>query len=174
MLLRQEVERRKLIIIRKLLGLGLAEINGQTLDQLTLTQLEGILIASLQVLRKNNAKAINNFDVEPVVSFDPKKARIQRLNSKLRYADVVVQIPRQAKAIDELKPTTAPDERYELFEDYVIGIWRYKRAEDKQFVWEEAEKCVSKQGMKSRFQYAPFVTSTIICSRKCCAISIDK
>ncbi|MDZ4541640.1 hypothetical protein ORM88_04145 [Bacillus cereus] len=62
MLLRQEVERRKLIIIRKLLGLGLAEINGQTLDPLTLMQLEGILIASLQVLEgKNNAKAINNF-----------------------------------------------------------------------------------------------------------------
>ncbi|MEB9439088.1 hypothetical protein [Bacillus cereus] len=62
MLLRQEVERRKLIIIRKLLGLGLAEINGQTLDQLTLTQLEGILIAGLQVLEgKNNAKTINNF-----------------------------------------------------------------------------------------------------------------
>ncbi|KMP13708.1 hypothetical protein NSB31_05510 [Bacillus cereus] len=62
MLLRQEVERRKLIIIRKLLGLGLTEINGQTLDQLTLAQLEGILIASLQVLEgKNNAKAINNF-----------------------------------------------------------------------------------------------------------------
>ncbi|MFL0489209.1 hypothetical protein ACH0CQ_06060 [Bacillus sp. 179-I 2A5 NHS] len=62
MLLRQEVERRKLIIIRKLMGLGLAEINGQTLDQLTLTQLEGILIASLQVLEgKNNAKTINNF-----------------------------------------------------------------------------------------------------------------
>ncbi|MFT4407933.1 hypothetical protein HP573_01495 [Bacillus cereus] len=60
MLLRQEVEHRKLIIIRKLLGL--AEINGQTLDQLTLTQLEGILIASLQVLEgQNNAKTINNF-----------------------------------------------------------------------------------------------------------------
>lgn len=62
MLLRQEVERRKLAIIRKLLGLGLAEINGETLDQLTLTQLEGILIASLQVLEgQNNAKTINNF-----------------------------------------------------------------------------------------------------------------
>ncbi|HDX9609134.1 TPA: hypothetical protein ROY01_000097 [Bacillus toyonensis] len=62
MLLRQEVERRKLVIICKLLGLGLSEINGQTLDQLTLTQLEGILIASLQVLEgKNNAKTINNF-----------------------------------------------------------------------------------------------------------------
>ncbi len=100
-------------------------------------------------------KQLTIFDVEPVVSFDPKKAHIHRLNSKLRYTDVFVQIPRQAKAIDELKPTTAPDERYELFEDYTIGIWRYKRAEDKRFVWEEAEKmCVSKQGMKkSRFQY---------------------
>ncbi|EEM70274.1 hypothetical protein bthur0009_35570 [Bacillus thuringiensis serovar andalousiensis BGSC 4AW1] len=78
--------------------------------------------------------------MEPVVSFNPKKAHIHRLNSKLRYTDMVVQIPRQAKAIDELKPTTAPDERYELFEDYTIGIWRYKRAEDKHFVWEEAEE----------------------------------
>lgn len=50
MLLRQEVERRKLAIIRKLLRLGLTEINVKTLDQLTLTQLEEILIASLQVL----------------------------------------------------------------------------------------------------------------------------
>lgn len=85
-------------------------------------------------------KQLTIFDVEPVVSFDSKKAHIHRLNSKLRYADVVVQIPRQAKAIDELKPTTAPDERYELFEDYVIGIWRYKRLEDKEFVWEKAEE----------------------------------
>ncbi|PFK34419.1 hypothetical protein [Bacillus cereus] len=61
MLLRQEVERRKLIIIRKLLGLGLAEINGQPLDQLILTQLEGISIVSLQVLEgSNNAQATNN------------------------------------------------------------------------------------------------------------------
>lgn len=74
------------------------------------------------------------------MSFDPKKAHIHRLNSRLRFADVIVQIPRQAKAINELKPTTAPDERYELFEDYTIGIWRYKRAEDKQFDWEEAER----------------------------------
>ncbi|MDM5235492.1 hypothetical protein QUF83_04545 [Bacillus cereus] len=53
MLLRQEVERRKLAIIRKLLRLGLTEINGKTLDHLTLTQLEEILIASLQVLEGN-------------------------------------------------------------------------------------------------------------------------
>ncbi|RAN86701.1 cell division protein SepF [Bacillus sp. SRB_28] len=85
-------------------------------------------------------KQLTIFDGEPVVSFDSKKATIHRLNSQLRYADVVVQIPRQAKAIDELKPTKAPDESYELFEDYAIGIWRYKRAEDKQLVWEEAEE----------------------------------
>ncbi|PDZ49167.1 cell division protein SepF [Bacillus sp. AFS094611] len=84
-------------------------------------------------------KQLTIFDVESVVSFDPKKAHIHRLNSKLRYADMVVQIPRQAKASDELKPTTAADERYELFEDYAIGIWRYKRVEDKNFEWEEAE-----------------------------------
>ncbi|EOO79304.1 MULTISPECIES: hypothetical protein [Bacillus cereus group] len=61
MLLRQEVERRKLAIIRKLLGFGLSEINGRTLDQLTLTQLEGVLIASLQVLEgTHDAKATNN------------------------------------------------------------------------------------------------------------------
>lgn len=61
MLLRQEVERRNLLIIRKLLSLGLSEINGKTLDQLTLTQLEGILKTGLQVLEgKSNAKAVNN------------------------------------------------------------------------------------------------------------------
>ncbi|WP_018764096.1 hypothetical protein [Bacillus sp. 105MF] len=86
------------------------------------------------------SKQLTIFDVEPVFSFDPKKAHIHRLNSKLRYADIVVQIPQQAKAIDELKPTAAPDDRYELFEEYAIGIWRYKRAEDKQFDWEEAEQ----------------------------------
>ncbi|PEI43788.1 hypothetical protein [Bacillus pseudomycoides] len=61
MLLRQEVERRRLLIIRKLLGLGLTEINGQTLDKLTLTQLEGILKTGLQVLEeKDNVKAVNH------------------------------------------------------------------------------------------------------------------
>ncbi|EEM09991.1 hypothetical protein bmyco0003_31250 [Bacillus pseudomycoides] len=66
------------------------------------------------------------------------------MNSQVRFADVVVQIPRQARAVDELKPTTAPSEKYELFEDYTIGIWRYKRAEDKQFEWEKAEELCKK------------------------------
>lgn len=71
-------------------------------------------------------KQLTIFDVESVVSFDSKKAHIHRLNSKLRYTDVIVQIPRQAKVIGGLKPTIAPDECYKLVEDYAIGIWRYK------------------------------------------------
>ncbi len=35
-------------------------------------------------------KQLTIFDVESVVAFDPKKAHIHRLNSKLRYTDLVV------------------------------------------------------------------------------------
>ncbi|MGZ9782487.1 cell division protein SepF [Bacillus pseudomycoides] len=84
-------------------------------------------------------KQLTIFDVESVIAFDPKKAHIQRLNSKV-FTDVVVQVPHQVKAVDELRPTTSPNDRYELFEEYAISIWRYKRAGDKRFDWEEAEE----------------------------------
>lgn len=80
------------------------------------------------------------FDVEPVTAFDTKKADVRRLNSKVRYTDIIVQIPSKAKAIDELPKTTAPDDCYELFEEYTLGIWRYKRVENNQFDWEQAEE----------------------------------
>lgn len=99
-------------------------------------------------------KQLTIFDVEPVVSFDPKKAHIQRLNSKLQYADVVVQIPRQAKAIDELKPTIAPDERYELFEYHVIGIVANERRINNLYGNKRKKRYVNEQGIvKSRLQY---------------------
>ncbi|MCM3736238.1 cell division protein SepF [Bacillus cytotoxicus] len=85
-------------------------------------------------------KQLTIFDVEPVSQFDIKRAQVQYANSQVRYTDVMVQIPRRAKAIDELKPTTAYDAKYELFEDYTIRIWRYKRAEDQRFGWEKAEE----------------------------------
>ncbi|EJQ72142.1 hypothetical protein [Bacillus mycoides] len=85
-------------------------------------------------------KQLTIFDVEPVVAFDTEKAHIHRLNSKVRFTDVVVQVPKQVRATDELKPTTAPNDQYELFEEYTIGIWRFKRVEDKQFDWDEAEE----------------------------------
>jgi hypothetical protein len=75
-------------------------------------------------------KQLTIFDVEPVVAFDTEKAHIHRLNSKVRFTDVVVQVPNQVRATDELKPTTAPNDQYELFEEYTIGIWRFKRVEE--------------------------------------------
>ncbi|MDM5036154.1 cell division protein SepF [Bacillus cereus] len=80
------------------------------------------------------------FDVEPVTVFDIKKTNVRRVNSKVRFTDIIVQIPSKAKAIDELPKTTAPDDCYELFEEYTLGIWRYKRVEDKGFDWERAEE----------------------------------
>lgn len=80
------------------------------------------------------------FDVEPVTVFDIKKANVRRVNSKVRFTDIIVQIPSKAKAIDELPKTTAPDDCYELFEEYTLGIWRHKRVEDKGFDWERAEE----------------------------------
>ncbi|MCA1042939.1 cell division protein SepF [Bacillus toyonensis] len=90
-------------------------------------------------------KQLTIFDVEPVTAFDIKKANVRRANSKVRYTDIIVQIPSKAKAIDELPKTTAPDDCYELFEEYTLGIWRYKRVEDKEYDWERAEtlcRCV--------------------------------
>jgi hypothetical protein len=50
-----------------------------------------------------------------VAAFNPEKAYINRLNSKVRYTDIVVQISNNARAIDELAKSTASDDRYELF-----------------------------------------------------------
>lgn len=99
-------------------------------------------------------KQLTIFDVEPVVSFDLNKANVHRLNSKLRFVDVVVQIPRQAKAIDELKPTTAPDDRYELFEEYAIGFGVINELRINNLSGKKRKKCVGEQGIvKSQFRY---------------------
>lgn len=72
--------------------------------------------------------------------FNSEKSYIKRTNTGVCFTDIVVQIPSNAKSIDELPKTTAPDDRYELFEEYTIGIWRYKRTEKNEFNWEEAEQ----------------------------------
>ncbi|WP_242292796.1 cell division protein SepF [Bacillus cereus group sp. BfR-BA-01441] len=80
-----------------------------------------------------------------VAAFNPEKAYIKRLNSKVRYTDIVVQISNNVRAIDELAKSTASDDRYELFEEFTLGIWLYKRVKDKGYDWERAEtlcRCV--------------------------------
>ncbi|HDT6575753.1 cell division protein SepF [Bacillus cereus] len=86
-------------------------------------------------------RQLNMFEVEPtLMQFDASKARVKRGVGKVTYADVRVAIPRHAKSTDELPRTTSPDERYETFEQYTMGIWRFQRAMDKRFQWEAAEE----------------------------------
>ena len=41
---------------------------------------------------------------------------------------------------DELPRTTKQDDRYDIFEQYVMAIWRFQRAVDKFFNWDTAEE----------------------------------
>ncbi|ARJ20083.1 cell division protein SepF [Bacillus mycoides] len=86
-------------------------------------------------------KQLNIFDVEPAIcQFDVMKANVKRGNGRTTYADVRVQVPKDAKCTDELPRTTKQDDRYETFEQYVIAIWRFQRALDKLFNWDAAEE----------------------------------
>ncbi|PED84331.1 cell division protein SepF [Bacillus pseudomycoides] len=86
-------------------------------------------------------KQLNIFDIEPeIVQFDISKANVKRGTGRVTYADVRVQVPKNAKCTDELPRKTTPDHRYEMFEQYAMGIWRFQRAMDNLFNWEAAEE----------------------------------
>ncbi|WP_243523710.1 cell division protein SepF [Bacillus pseudomycoides] len=86
-------------------------------------------------------KQLNIFDVEPdIIQFDVSKANVKRGTGKITYTDVRVLVPKKAKCTDELPRKIEPDDRYELFEDYAMGIWRFQRGRDKLFNWEAAEE----------------------------------
>ncbi|MFD0768840.1 cell division protein SepF [Bacillus sp. CGMCC 1.60114] len=87
------------------------------------------------------AKQLNIFDVEPeIMQFDISKATVKRGTGNITYTDVRVQIPSVAKSTDELPRTTKQDDRYEIFEEHAIGIWRFNREHDSSFNWEAAEE----------------------------------
>lgn len=95
-------------------------------------------------------KQLNIFDVEPsVIQFDVKKASVKRNKNKITYADIRVIIPKNAKCTEELPKTTKQDDRYEMFEQYTMAIWRFQRALDKLFDWESAvELCKAARDRK--------------------------
>ncbi|MFJ6189431.1 cell division protein SepF [Bacillus thuringiensis] len=87
------------------------------------------------------AKQLNIFDVEPAIyEFDVMKANVKKGTGRNTYADVRVQVPKNAKCMDELPRTTKQDDRYDIFEQYVMAIWRFQRAVDKFFDWDTAEE----------------------------------
>ncbi|QWI46699.1 cell division protein SepF [Bacillus mycoides] len=86
-------------------------------------------------------KQLNIFDVEPAIcEFDVMKANVKKGTGRTTYADVRVQVPKNAKCTDELPRETKPDPRYETFEEYAIAIWRFQRSLDSLFNWETAEE----------------------------------
>ncbi|MGH0585634.1 cell division protein SepF [Bacillus mycoides] len=86
-------------------------------------------------------KQLNIFDVEPdICQFDVMKANVKKGTGRTTYADVRVQVPKNAKCTDELPRKTEPDPRYETFEEYAIAIWRFQRSLDRLFNWETAEE----------------------------------
>ncbi|MEN1934219.1 cell division protein SepF [Paenibacillus sp. 102] len=86
-------------------------------------------------------KQLNIFDVDPeIIQFDVTKANVKKGIGRVTYTDVRVQIPKIAKCTDELPRTTNPDDRYEIFEQYAMAIWRFQRGLGKLFNWEAAEE----------------------------------
>ncbi|PGC12925.1 cell division protein SepF [Bacillus wiedmannii] len=86
-------------------------------------------------------KQLNIFDVEPeICQFDVMKANVKRGTGRTTYADVRVHVPKNAKCADELPRTTKQDDRYDVFEQYVMAIWRFQRAVDRLFNWDTAEE----------------------------------
>ena len=57
-------------------------------------------------------------------------------------------VPKNAKCTDELPRTTKQDDRYDIFEQYVMAIWRFQRAVDKFSIGIQLKNCVRQQGIK--------------------------
>ncbi|MED1564399.1 cell division protein SepF [Bacillus paramycoides] len=86
-------------------------------------------------------KQLNIFDVEPAIcEFDVRKANMKKGTGRVTYVDVRVRVPKNAKGTDELPRTTKQDDRYDIFEQYTMAIWRFQRTVDKLFNWETAEE----------------------------------
>ncbi|MDP7979113.1 cell division protein SepF [Bacillus multifaciens] len=87
------------------------------------------------------AKQLNIFEVEPnIMEFDVTKAKVKRRTGNITYTDVCVVVPRNARSTDELPKTTKADDRYEVFEEHAVAIWRFNREKDNAFSWEAAEE----------------------------------
>lgn len=71
--------------------------------------------------------------------FEISNANIRYLNSKVRYCELLVMVPKSVKSIEEVKPSIEHDEQYELFELYTEGIWLFEHARQKSYKWEQAE-----------------------------------
>ncbi len=82
--------------------------------------------------------------------FDVSKGNIKFTNTKKKFIELKVKVPILAKSLNELKPSTDYDEEYELYLEYVQGIWLFYHSRDTNFSYEEAEiKCKESRDTQS-------------------------
>ncbi|EJR72837.1 hypothetical protein IK9_05612 [Bacillus cereus VD166] len=86
---------------------------------------------------------INLFDEQCIYEIcDISKGNIKFTNIKKKFIELKVKVPMLAKSLNELEPSTDYDEAYELYLEYVQGIWLFYHSRDNTFSYEQAEiKC---------------------------------
>lgn len=92
----------------------------------------------------NTTAAIKNTKVidvtEQAQPFDIRNAHAKHLPGRVGFADVLAIIPCDVWSSDELPRSVRQDNHFDMYIDYVTALWRYRRAQDKKYHWDEAEE----------------------------------
>ncbi|WP_426952823.1 cell division protein SepF [Bacillus mycoides] len=92
----------------------------------------------------NTTAAVKNTKVidvsEQAQPFDIKESHAKYLPGRVGFADVLAIIPCDVWSSDELPRSVRQDNHFDMYIDYVTALWRYRRAQDKSFFWDEAEE----------------------------------
>ncbi|MCZ6942599.1 cell division protein SepF [Bacillus mycoides] len=92
----------------------------------------------------NTTAVIKNTKVMDVTEqtqpFDINESHAKHLPGRVGFADVLAIIPCDVWSSDELPRSVRQDNHFDMYIDYVTALWRYRRAQDKNFFWDEAEE----------------------------------
>lgn len=91
---------------------------------------------------------------------DISKGSIKFTNIKKKFIELKVKVPMLAKSLYELEPSTDYDEAYELYLEYVQGIWLFYHSRDNTFSYEQAEiKCKESRDNQSEILIRVYLQS---------------
>ncbi|MGM2306081.1 hypothetical protein HB665_27495 [Bacillus paranthracis] len=104
---------------------------------------------------------INLFDEQCIYEIcDISKGNIKFTNIKKKFIELKVKVPMLAKSLSELEPRTDYDEEYELYLEYVQGIWLFYHSRDNTFSYEQAEiKCKESRDNQSEILIRVYLQS---------------
>ncbi|OUC03142.1 hypothetical protein BK784_05245 [Bacillus thuringiensis serovar medellin] len=104
---------------------------------------------------------INLFEEQCIYEIcDISKGNIKFTNIKKKFIELKVKVPMLAKSLSELEPSTDYDEEYELYLEYVQGIWLFYHSRDNTFSYEQAEiKCKESRDNQSEILIRVYLQS---------------